>query len=88
MNIEERCCPICGGTIAFSYDRPSYDFYILKGEIKQDTNTELLEGKNPYLDFYCTNDKTHMLDHPTDDGFHRWCRAVEREFYLKIFPYL
>lgn len=87
--IFDKGCPVCGGQIAFSYVRPTYDFYIADGKIKRDTNKDLWDGVDPYLDYYCTNDKTHDLEgDPTDDSFSKWKEEVEREFYNTMFPHL
>ena len=63
--IKSRDCPVCGGPIMFSYVRPDFDFDIEDGKIVRDTNKDLWHGKDPYLDFYCTNDRTHDLNQPS-----------------------
>jgi hypothetical protein len=89
--IKSRDCPVCGGPIMFSYERPNLDFYIEDGKIVRDTNRDLWYGKDPYLAFYCTNDITHNLEGPmlvdsSSSAQSDWETAIEEEFYEKIFP--
>ena len=88
--IKPRDCPICGGSIVFSYVRPDYDFYFDGEEIKRDTNKDLWDGKDPYLNFYCSNDRTHSIEWNEDQKkmveYTQWTEDIEREFYEKIFP--
>ncbi len=86
--ITDKNCPVCGGFIAFSYVRPNYDFYILDGKIEQDTNKELWDGTDSHLDFYCSNDRTHMSDDLLNAKFTMWIEQIKKEFYEKIFPHL
>jgi len=88
---KSRDCPVCSGPIMFSYVRPDFDFDIEDGKIVRDTNKDLWDGKDPYLHFYCTHDKTHDLAHPTLlDASHlsqsNWEQEIITEFYEKIFP--
>jgi hypothetical protein len=87
---EPRDCPVCGGPIMITYIRPDFDFYIEDGKIQRDTNGDLWYGKDPYLEFYCTNDKTHDLEQDLSIVEHRnaqqeWQEDVQKEFYEKIF---
>lgn len=87
---KSRDCPICGGQIMFTYVRPDFEFYIEGGKIKRDTNTDLWHGKNPYLEFHCTNDRTHDLNQPAlvDPSLfeqQEWEEDVENEFYATVY---
>lgn len=89
--IKSRDCPICGGPIMFSYVRPEFEFNIEDGKIVRDSNQDLWNGKDPYLDFHCSNDGTHDLEGPLlVDASHlaqtEWEESISEEFYEKIFP--
>lgn len=89
--IKPRDCPVCGGPIMFTYVRPSFEFYIEDGEIVRDTNKDLWDGKDPYLEFRCINDLTHDLEKiqlidPSSTAQAEWEETVREEFYQKIFP--
>ena len=90
--IENKCCPICGADIAFSYVRPDYDFDIIDGKIERDTNKQLWDG-DLHFEFYCGFDRVHDIDtgyscFEDERDFHMWTEVVEKEFYEKIFPEL
>lgn len=89
--IESRNCPVCGGPVMITYIRPSFDFYIEDGKIERDTNKDLWHGKDPYLDFHCTNDRTHNLHIGPSivesmNAQIDWEEKVTEYFYEKIWP--
>jgi len=85
--IESRDCPICCGAIMLCYIRPDFEYYIQEGKIERDTNNDLWEGSDPYLDFHCSNDRLHDINTPQEgrpaDSMQAWIEDVTKEFYEK-----
>ena len=81
--LERKFCKECGEEIVFDYITPTKSFRIDENsKIVRDDNNEAFcpEGDNPYLEFYCSNDREHEID--TDEMFD-WYGQVEFEFKEK-----
>ena len=77
-------CPECGEEIVFSYIVPFRSFRITEKAILRD-DAWAPEYDNPYLEFFCSNDKEHDIDVPE---IVEWTEGITEEFYLHTFPNL
>lgn len=78
---EQRFCPECGNEIVFDYTYPTKSFRIDEyGNILRDDNNDAFcpEGDNPYIVFYCSNDREHDLGSSKEQL--DWEAIVEQEF--------
>jgi len=82
--IKERQCPICGSPISFQVVTLDRNFYILNGEIEEDTNNQAWEFEG--LVFHCSNDMEHDLhtgDLLVDEKQRKWEKHIEEELHKK-----
>ena len=74
-------CPECGADIKFSYVVPEKSFKIENGVISRDDAWEGPGYDDPYLEFYCSNDKEHTIDTPEIVD---WSDKIESQYYMQI----
>ena len=85
--LTTKMCKECGSDIVFSYIDPSKSFRIKDGKIVRNDAWTGPGYDDPYLEFYCSNDKEHDEVKNLQDMID-WSVEVEKEFYEKIFPTL
>lgn len=77
--LDQKFCPVCGGEIVFDYVTGTKSFRIDEmGNIVRDDNNDAIEGDDPRLEFYCSEDKEHDLGDSADQM--DWEQQVEQEF--------
>lgn len=81
-------CPECGSEIVFSYVTPAKSFKIEIDEMKneiifRDDAWKGPEYDDPYLEFYCSNDKEHDIE---VQEIIDWTEGITEDFYLYVFP--
>jgi len=83
MNLKKKYCPVCGGEVLFTYERPSTTFIINKTGSLSVYNNNFLEG--PELIPHCENDREHEIIPHTNTKLYKlweqWMDEVEGYFY-------
>ncbi len=65
--MKQFLCPICKAPIVCSYVRSDLYFYQDKNNnVVRDTNNDVLQGIDPYLYFYCSNNMKDNIESLTD----------------------
>jgi len=76
----QRFCPVCGNDIVFDYVHQIKSFRIDENEnFVRDDNNDIFHSENPFIDFYCSEDREHSLG----DSFEQiqWQEDVSQEFF-------
>jgi hypothetical protein len=84
MNMSEHkqmFCKECGEEIVFDYTTPAKSFRMNEsGQIERDDNNDAcVEGDNPHLVFYCSDDREHEIGDSKELLI--WIDAVTFDFY-------
>jgi len=83
MKLTKKYCPICGGEVLFTYERPSTTFIINDHGILEAYDNNLSLGAE--LIPHCENDREHVI-HPNIKTklyklWEQWFNEVEEQFY-------
>jgi hypothetical protein len=84
--ITSRSCPECGSEIIFQYLSPKRTYRIEGGKFVRDDAWAGPLHDNPYLDFFCSNDKAHEIEKDSiiyEKDFFHWAEEIEDEFYTE-----
>jgi hypothetical protein len=84
MALTKRNCPECGVEIKFSYIVPEKSFIIEDGKIVRDDAHTGGWFETPDIDFYCSNDRSHIIEKDDivyEQTFDEWMEEVTDEFY-------
>ncbi len=71
-------CKTCGADIVFDYVTPSKSFQIKDGKIERDDAWKGIPHDDPYLEFYCSNDKDHDIE--SEEAL-AWTEMISEQFY-------
>lgn len=75
-------CKVCGSEIKFSYIVPEKSYKVSDElKIERDDAWEGPAYDDPYLSFYCSNDKEHDID---SVEINEWADKVETQYYKQI----
>jgi len=83
MNLTKKYCPICGGEVLFTYERPSTTFIINKNGGLSLYDNNFLDGAT--LIPHCENDREHEISPHVGTKLYRlweqWMDKVDEHFY-------